>query len=365
MDLADNGAASAAPDAGTVDSATPSNAEVIKDNSWDSIDKTMDTAYDKVNPPREPTGQFKGDKPEGVAEGEDPDAKPEVTDQTQTKDAAEPLNAAVIDAPLSWSAEMKAKWSSLPPDVQAYAAQREGDAHKRISELGQQVKQFEPIRQHIEPLRQLSQRNGVSEGEGLQRLLAANEFLEKDAPAAIKWLADAYGVDLGATSNTSSDGGSAETTALKAEIASLKRQVGETHNTVMARVNAEKDQAQATLSKLVNDFAAGKDDFKDIEGDIAAHIAAIRNAEPDLEPKALLDKAYDAARWANPVTRAKMLESERKAEEAKRTEANKAKADAAKKAGNLNVKSGNGASPTKKTSWEDTLSAAADRVYGN
>ncbi len=365
MDLADNGAALAAPDAGTVDSATPSNAEVIRDNSWDSIDKTMDTAYDKINPARELTGQFKGAaeaEPEGALEGDQP--KPEASPAAAS---IEPTQSAIA-APQSLPAELKAVWDKAPPEQKAlleWTASREAESHKRISELGQQVKVFEPIRQHIEPLRQLSQRNGVSEGEGLQRLLAANEFLEKDAPAAIKWLADAYGVDLGATSNTPSDGGSAETSALKAEIASLKRQVGETHNTVMARVNAEKEQAQATLSKLVNDFAAGKDDFKDIEGDIAAHIAAIRNAEPDLEPKALLDKAYDAARWANPVTRAKMLESERKAEETKRTEANKAKADAAKKAGNLNVKSGNGASPTKKSSWEDTMSAAADRLYGN
>lgn len=362
MDLADNGAALAAPDAGTVDSATPSNAEVIKDNSWDSIDKTMDTAYDKINPAREPTGQFKGAaeaEPEGAVDGDQP--KPEASPAAAS---TEPTQSAIV-APQSLPADLKADWEKAPPSLQSWAAQREADSHKRISELGQTAKAFEPFRQLTDHYQSEFQKLGIAPAQAFHRLMQAHLELDADFDAGIRKLAEAYGRPLPGSESTGEGQESGEVRSLKATIQRLERQVGETHNTVMARVNAEKDQAQATLSKLVNDFAAGKDDFKDIEGDIAAHIAAIRNAEPDLEPKALLDKAYDAARWANPVTRTKMLESQRKAEEATRTEANKAKADAAKKAGNLNVKSGNGASPTKKSSWEDTMSAAADRLYGN
>lgn len=357
MSETDSGAALAAPDAGTVESATPSNESV----SWET---TAESVGDKLFPEREPTGQFKGDAQAAPAEGE----KPEAVKEPQASPVAASIEPAkpAIAAPISLPAELKADLEKAPPAIQQWIAKREAESHQRISELGQQVKSFEPIRQQLEPLRQLSQRNGVSEGEGLQRLLAANDFLEKDAPAAIKWLAEAYGVDLGATTTTPGEGGSSEVAALKSQIATLQRQVGETHNTVMARVNAEKATAQASLAKLVNDFAASPDraDFKDVEQDVVAHIAAIRNAEPDLEPTKLLEKAYDAARWANPVTRAKMLESQRKAEEAKRDEENKAKAIAAKKLGNLNVKSGSGASPARKGSWEDTASAVADRIYG-
>lgn len=362
MDLADNGAALAAPDAGTVDSATPSNAEVIKDNSWDSIDKTMDTAYDKINPAREPTGQFKGAadaEPEGAVEGDQP--KPEASPAAAS---TEPTPSAIV-APQSLPADLKADWEKAPPSLQSWAAQREADSHKRISELGQTAKAFEPFRQLTDHYQAEFQKRGIAPAQAFQLLMEAQIELDRDFDTGIRKLAEAYGRPLPGSEPTAEGQESGEVRSLKATIQRLERQVGETHNTVMARVNAEKEQAQASLSKLVNDFAAGKDDFKDIEDSIAAHIAAIRNAEPDLEPKALLDKAYEAARWANPVTRTRMLESERKAEEAKRTEANKAKADAAKKASNLNVKSGNGASPTKKASWEDTMSAAADRIYGN
>lgn len=356
MSETENGAALAAPDAGTVESATPNESV-----SWET---TAESVGDKLFPEREPSGQFKGDDKPAPAEGETPaEPKPKASPAAASPEPATPA----IAAPQSLPAELKADLEKAPPALQSWIAKREAESHQRISELGQQVKSFEPIRQQLEPLRQVSQRNGVSEGEGLQRLLAANDYLEKDAPAAIKWLAEAYGVDLGATSTTPGEGQGSETTALKAEIASLRRQVGETHNTVMARVNAEKATAQASLAKLVNDFASAPEraDFKDVEQDVVAHIAAIRAAEPDLEPTKLLEKAYDAARWANPVTRAKMLESQRKVEETKREEETKAKAAQAKRAGNLNVKSGSGASPAKKGTWEDTVSAVADRVYGN
>lgn len=359
---ADTGAASAAPDAGTVDSATPSNEAVL--STWDSIDQTMDKAYDKINPPREPTGQFKGEAKAAPVEGEaDPAATETKPEASPTVASTEPTQSAIV-APQSLPADLKADWEKAPPSLQAWSAKREAESHQRISELGQTAKAFEPFRQVMDHYQSEFQKRGVAPAQAFHLLMEAQKALDDDFDTGIRKLAEAYGRQL--PGDTPSDGQeSGEVRALKGEIAALKRQVGETHNTVMARVRSEQDAAQASLAKLVNDFASGKDDFKDVEQDVVAHIAAIRNSEPGLEPTKLLEKAYDAARWANPVTRAKMLESERKADEAKRIEANKAKADAAKKASNLNVKSGSGTSPTKKASWEDTMNAVADRVYSN
>lgn len=357
---ADHGAAPAAPDAGTVDSATPSNEAI---NTWDAIDQTMDAAYDKINPPREASGQFKGEAKAAPVEGEEPlstDTKPEAS---PTEASTEPTPSAIA-APQSLPADLRADWEKAPPSLQAWSAKREAESHQRISELGQTAKAFEPFRQLTDHYQSEFQKLGIAPAQAFHRLMEAHLELDQDFDTGIRKLAEAYGRPL--PGGTPSDGQeSGEVRALRATIQRLERQVGETHNTVMARVRSEQEASQATLAKLVNDFASDKDDFKDIEQDLTAHIAAIRNAEPNLEPKALLEKAYDAARWANPITRTKMLESERKAEEAKRDEANKAKALAAKKASNLNVKSGSGTSPAKKTSWEDTLNAVADRVYSN
>jgi hypothetical protein len=132
----------------------------------------------------------------------------------------------------------------------------------------------------------------------------------------------------------------------------------------MAEQRSKTEREQATLASLVEDFSKDKTDFSEVESDVVAHIHAIRAAEPGLDSKALLAKAYEAARWANPATRTKMLEAQRKDEETKRTEEAKKKADEARKASRLNVKSSNGASPARKGSWEETMEAAAEAAFG-
>lgn len=354
MSETENGAALAAPDAGTIESATPSN-EV---SSWEA---TAESVGDKLFPDREPSGQFKGDDKPAPAEGETPaETKPEASPVVASIEPAKPA----IAAPQSLPAELKADLEKAAPALQSWIAKREAESTQRISELGNAAKAFEPFRQVTDHYQAEFQKRGVAPAQAFHLLMEAQKALDEDFDSGIRKLAEAYGRQLpGETPSEGQESG--EVRALKSQIAALTRQVGETHNTVMARVNSEKEQAQASLAKLVNDFASGKDDFKDVEQDVAAHIAAIRSAEPGLDNTKLLEKAYDAARWANPVTRAKMLESTRKAEEAKREEETKAKAAQAKRAGNLNVKSGSGASPAKKGSWEDTVSATADRLYGN
>lgn len=357
------GAAPAAPDTAAI--APAQTAVETPTSPMESITRSMEAAYDKINPPREATGQFKPKEPEIPAEGAVSDAAPEIKDQNPAETAAEPPKVAAIDPPLSWSAEKKALWPSLSPDAQAYIAQREGEAHKRISELGQQVKAFEPFQRVYEPLRQAAARSGATPDQALERLLAANDYLERDAAGAIKWLAEAYGVNLSGSQSATPEGGeeSGEVRALKAEISSLKRMVGETANKVTARERSEAEKTRAALDSIVNDFSKDKADLPEIENDFVAHITAIRQAEPDLPHEKVLEKAYEAARWANPNTRAKMLAEQDKQRAEKAEAERKKKAEEAKKAGSLNVK-GTAASPAKKGNWEQTLREVGERIAG-
>jgi hypothetical protein len=363
MSEIETGAAAAAPEAAAI--APAQTAEPV--TVMTALEKTMSDAYDKINPPRD-NGKFAPksigeDKPNEAAIGAEPsdDKPPEITDQNPVEAEVKPP-AAAIDAPISWSAEMKAKWATLPPDVQAYASQREGESHKRISELGQQVKAFEPIRELVEPLRQMSARNGVSEKDGLQRLLAANEFLDRSPREAIEWLAKSYGLDLRTSQGEAAEGDQSDyVRSLEARVTRAERLASEVHNKHTARERSEAEQAQASLASLIDNFAKDKADFAEVEADVAAHVAAIRQAEPGLKPETLLEKAYEAARWANPNTRTKILEQQRKDEETKRVTEQKKKADEAKKAGSLNVKSSS-ASPSKKGTWEQTLREVGERI---
>lgn len=345
------GAVSAAPEPAAI--APTQTAEPV--NTMDALTQTMSAAYDKINPPREEGGQFAAKEP---AEGADQsDAAAETTDQAQ-KEGSEPEPPAIAP-PNSWSAEMKAKFASLPPDVQAYAAQRESDAHKQISQLGQTVKTLGEL---FEPLRQVCGQKGVSERDGLGFLLNAHSRLESNPVEAIAWLAQSYGVDL--RQYVAQNGGdqSAYARSLVARAERAERTAQEALNRLNAREHSEMERARASLISVIEDFAKDKPDFAELENDVLIQVQAIRSAEPSLEPNAVLAKAYEAARWANPQVRTRLLDAQRQEAETKRVTEAKKKADEAKKAGSLNVKSAHGSSPARKGSWEETLREVGERL---
>lgn len=338
----------------------------------DRITQTMSEHYDKINPPRE-NGKFVAkDKPEVSAEvaAEKPaDTATEIKDQNPAEVKTEPPKVAAIDPPLSWSAEMKAKWGTLPPEVQAYAAQREGEAHKRISELGQQVKAFEPYRALEEHFSDVLQKNGLRGPDAAARMFAVERMLAQNPESAIRQIAEAYGVNLSVGQSAPGEpDNSAAYRALEAKNAALERRLSQIDSKVTARERSEQEQTRAALDKLVADFSKDKTDLADIEGDFVAHISAIRQSEPSLSHEKVLEKAYEAARWANPNTRTKLL-AEQDKQRAEKAEADKKAAEAeqkkkaaeAKKVGSLNVKS-TSASPAKKGNWEATLREVGERI---
>lgn len=353
MSELDTGAAPAAADTAAI--ANVQTAEPA--NVMDSIEQSMSAAYDKINPPRETTGQFKGkDKPvETPAEAAAPSdpAPQELKDQNPAETVVEPPKTAAIDAPLSWSAEMKAKFGSLPPDAQSYIAQREGEAHKRISELGQQVKAIEPIRNVVEHYRETFQRNGVAPADGIARMLSVEAMLERDPEGAIHEIARAYGVNLSGSQPAEPGQESGEVRALKAEIQALKRTVGETVSKVTARERSEQEREQTELASTIEKFSKDKPHFEAVRT-VMAGLMTSGAAET-------LEDAYDMAVHANKSIRESLEAEKRKAAETEAAEQAKKKATDAKKLGSLNVKS-TSASPAKRGNWEQTLREVGERI---
>jgi hypothetical protein len=326
----------------------------------------MSEHYDKINPPRESGRYAAKDKPAEipaeVAVEKPADTATEIKDQNPAEVKVEPPKAA-IDAPLSWSAEMKAKWGSVPPDVQPFVAQREAEAHKRISELGQQVKAFEPYRQIEEHFSDVLRKNNLRGPDAIARSMAVARMFDENPENAIHELAKAYGVNLsvGQQPGTEPSAESAAYRALEAKNTALERRLSQIDSKLTAKERSEQEQTRAALDKLVEDFSKDKTDLADIENDFVANIQAIRGAEPGLSHDKVLEKAYEAARWANPSTRAKLLADQEKQRADKADAEQKKRAAEAKKVGSLNVKS-TSASPAKKGNWEATLREVGERI---
>ena len=149
---------------GAVDAAIPTNPvapveapaapETPAQSTEPSVEQMLGDIYDKANgePLRGADGKFASREPK-EPETVEPEAAPveAKTNDQNVPDAekAEPATPA-IDPPVSWSREMREKWTGLPPEAQQYIAQRESEAHSQISRLGQQVKAIEPVVKTLE-----------------------------------------------------------------------------------------------------------------------------------------------------------------------------------------------------------------------
>lgn len=357
---------------GAVDAAIPTNdvapvAEVAAPETpteavETSLDDDLSAAYDAAvgEPLRGPDGKFASREPKDT-DAVEPEAAPaeaEANDQTVPEtETPEPATPA-IEPPVSWSREMREKWTGLPPEAQQYIAQRESEAHSQISRLGQQVKAFEPVAKTLEQYRPTFERNGMDYARGIDALLAAQAMLDVNPRAAILEIAKTYGVDLGAEPTQSEAGTTRETLAMQAKIAELERQIAETRTDVVSTKQREAEQRQAALQSEVEAFAKANPYFNEVEADIAELIPVIRAREPGLSERQILEHAYQKAIRINDATFAK-IEADRRAKEA---EAAKLKAAEAKKVSSLNVKSTTAARPAART-LDDDLSASFDRIH--
>ncbi len=306
-----------------------------------SIDDELKGIWDKRNPLRE-NGRFAAKE-----STEQPEAPvPVVADQTAEtpQEQAKPA----IDAPVSWSAEQKAKWATLPPDTREYIAQRDRESHEAISRAGQQIKAFEPIRNVIEQFATTFQKNGLQPHEGIARMMAVNEMLEANPRAAIAEIAKAYGVNLQGETEQNADPGSARVAELEAKLAKV-----ESHLTAQQRQQVADENR--TLAREIADFAKDKPHFESVRK-VMAGLMNSGAAET-------MQDAYDKAIYADPTIRQSLQVDAQKAAEDKRKTDEAERVAKAKKAAGVNVKSSPGQSSQVKT-MDDDLWAIARKHYG-
>ncbi len=315
---------------------------------WENADDTDLTAiFRKNNPEREQDGKFAAREPK----------EPVLTDQAQTGVVEQ--QAAAINAPVSWSAEMKATFATLPPAIQEFVSKRETEASEKISQQGRELSTYEPIKSVIEQHKDIFERNGLDYSDGLGRMLNAERMLERDPVAAIGMIAQAYGVDLGQYSG-GQQSGTDPNTALHQRIAQLEGQLNNTAKRVEERETADNAQRVQSIATIIEKFAADKPDWADLEKDIETEIVGIKAAisqklmQPMPEAE-VLQKAYDRAQRNNPDAWAKKLETDKKAEEVKRIELAKKQAEDAKRAKAVNINSSPANGKAAISSWEDDL----------
>ncbi|HEX6963276.1 MAG TPA: hypothetical protein VF175_15520, partial [Lacipirellula sp.] len=170
-------------------------------------------------------------------------------------------------APLSWSAESKAAWSSLPPAIQQEVLKREAEIQKGLDERAAKLRSYEPVEQVLAPRRQQLVAQYGSEAAALNELFMLSDFAARDPGGFIAWFAQQRGVNLGQPAP------SGEQADPNDPIAALNRQVEDLRNQLAL------ERRSQLVSQVERFKASGKaPHFEAVRQDMAR----IAQVEPNL-----------------------------------------------------------------------------------
>lgn len=281
---------------------------------------------------RDESGRFA--KAESAETGEP--AK-EVPDADPLQDKPEPQSPAV-EPPKGWSADAKAKWSSLDPSIQAEIAKREQDMDTGGQRWSEEKRRYEET---IAPMRSFAQANGINEQEAITRFLNADQFLARDPVNAIKWLAESYGVDLENMTASPRPQVDPRVMQLQQELSSIKETL----------TQREVQEVQSQIDSFAK--APGHEHFEEAKP-LMGHLINSGQATD-------LQDAYDKATWAIPAIREKLLAAQTAEAQAKAR--NQSQVDKAKR-GAISVSGSpaTGAAPSSKREF-DTVEEAARAAW--
>lgn len=319
------------------------------------LDDKLQAIYNKHYPQRGDDGKFAArdtvEQPEAAPEDTGSTVQPE-TKQIETAPPS-------IDPPTSWTAEMKAKWATLPPEAREYIANRESESHKAITQMGMKAKALEPFAHVAQKHSDFIQRFGLAPDQAFENLLTAARQLQENPAGFIAHIAKTHGVDL-ARLIQGQDGQVAQPDPMLLE---MRRELSELRQWKAQREREATTQRQQSVESEIEAFAKDKPHWAALEDDLLIEVSALRQVNPSAPVSELLQKAYDRALYANPETRARILEDQRRADEEKRQKEQEAKAKAAKASASVNVSTKASATPGKPGTWEDSMMKVAQK-YG-
>lgn len=341
----------------------------IEDNS-EAIAKTMADAYDKAMatdapsappqsadpasaPPRDAQGRF-------VAATTDP-AKP--ADMSQADETTPPaaeipaetpvaeVTAPIVEPPHAWPQTAKDAFAKLPADVQQTLAQHEAERDKgfnaKLQESHAARQVAEAFEATVRPYLPIIQSEGGTPIAAVQQLLATAVQIRQNPAATIAQLAHQFNVDLTALAS-----GQYQPPQVDPVLADAQRRLNALESQrAMEKQQAEQQQISQAQTEVDAFKASGKaPHFESVREDMAVLIKEGRCAT--------LQDAYDKAIRMNDGIWQK-AQAEKVAAEAKR------KADEAKRASIVNVRSAPAVTASAKPgSVAETMSATYDRLMG-
>lgn len=288
-----------------------------------------------------------------AANGADKDvAKAASAADKTTAAAAAPV---VRAAPKAWAKEQHERWGKLDKDTQDYIEHREKQMLEGLTQYGDHAKYGQSIQKALEPYDKFIKANNIDAPRAVTALFEAHRQLAEGTleqrHAYLAKVAKNYGLDI--TKAVAQAAGHNEEPA---SVKELRERTERLENERNADLTQRQQEQRSRVANEVTTFAEAKDEkgnlkhpyFDECHEDIVAYINA---GHP-------LDKAYEKAVFANPVTRAKELARLQTESDAALRAKAKQEAEKARNSSRTNVTSRDtrrAPTASKANKWEDGM----------
>lgn len=262
--------------------------------------------------------------------------------------------APVEDTPLpnTWKKEAAEAWAKADPVLRREVARREADIHKGIEQYRQAAEYAYDIDSTMTPYMKTIESLGITPQVAIKAMLDVDHKLRYSAPhekaVHLAQLAKTYGIDLNEVVNASN--------SVDPRVYELAQQNEQLRYQFEQQKQRVEMQAEQELNSQIASFASDPNHahFETVK----LHMAALLQAG---QAKDLSD-AYEQAIYANPTTRAAVLQQQT---QAAKEEAAK-RAQAAKQAAGVNLRS-RAALPPKEVvgSMQDTIRDTLRRLQNS
>lgn len=305
-------------------------------------------------------GKFVSTDPAKVAEAA---AEKAVDGQEQVEPAVE-----AAPPPANWQG-LEDVWKAIPAEHAEKVKAHFDDLHRRMSDQGRQLASVKPLSDHFaqaaKSLPQLANMAPEQIAREAIQLAVIQKQLTENPVETLLQVANRYGAIPGLIQKLSGQEmpeGAQQISGLQREIASLKEQLQKVSDPSQIETHVSQALETRSAQEAVKSFAAdpANDYWPILEPHLPAHIADIMQANPGLPADQVLRKAYDKALDAFPA----LKQAKTAAKSAAVTDLDQKRAEAAKKAASVNVKS-TSTGKERQLSEEEAMAAAYDRAVAS
>jgi hypothetical protein len=307
---------------------------------------------------------FGGSSEENTDEGRRvPESPPSVEPAAEDKAGENSEEVQALGAPSTWTKEALAEWATMSPTLQKEVLKREEDFHKGIESYKARAEFGDSFAEIMKPYETQLAAENVDPRQLVQAFAANHYTLLHGTPAQKTELTArlilGYGINVGDLADNLQRLNYKDPAPVDPEVANLKKEVQE----LRGRFS---QQDTASRAELVNKIAADVDAFakdpahpffEEVSVDIEALLRS--GVAKDLQD------AYDRAVWANPTTRAKVLDAQNSAAKIAQEEAERQRKASRGNSANIavlpNARSGTTPVGTIDDTLEETLAAIKSR----